>query len=371
MLVVSCLVGIMIAIPVLGQSNNAPGAPKLLSYQGVLVEPDGVAVPDALYDVTLRLYEDPIGGMPAWEESQTVSTLDGVFDAILGLSTPLDTFMFDRQYWLAVELQGESEMVPRMRMISAPYALYTNRAAIADSLAGGVVRSLNRLQGHLTIRGASGTTVTESGDTIIISSSGGGIDPNLTSGSLWYGDPADKPTELAIGKPKEVLVVNDAGTAPEWTSDLDVNSVETDTLKVTAYTKVEGPSTFDERPDFPLTRGAILVGDDNDRVSEYPTTNEPGAVLQQDASGKPTWQQLGPNNLGLLGDRVPTIGKLEQTVNEPGIQATSKIVVNYQDPNGGAMIPVKVIAQTAGTGFTVQFTALPPQDTFLVYIVLP
>ena len=353
------------------QSNYPPGAPKLLSYQGVLVEPDGVAVPDANYDVTLRLYDEPIGGSPAWEESQTVSTLDGVFDAILGLSTPLDTFMFDRQYWLAIELQGEPEMIPRMRMISAPYALYTNRAAIADSLAGGVVRSLNTLQGHLTIRGGSGTSVTELGDTIIISSSGGGSDPSLTSGSLWYGDPTDKPTELGIGTPNQVLVVNDAGTAPEWTSRLKVNSVATDSLHVTAYTKIEGPSTFDQRPDFPLSRGALLVGDDNDRVSEYPTTNEPGAVLQQDASGRPTWQPLEANNLGLLGASVPTIGKLEQLVNEPGIQVSSKIVVNYQDPNGGATIPVKVISQTAGTGFTVQFTALPPQDTFVIYIVLP
>lgn len=349
---------------------NVPGAPKLLSYQGVLVEQDGVAVPDSTYTVTLRIYEDEVGGIAVWEETQDVTTLDGVFDAILGLNEPLDDIMFDQPYWLAVELEDESEMTPRMRMISAPYALYTNRAAIADSLAGGVVRSLNTLQGHLTLKGGSGTSITEVGDTIIISSTGAGTQ-SLSEGSLWYGNPNDDPIELPIGRPNQVLTVNAPGNAPEWSSDITVNSVETDSLKVNGYTEIQGPATFDRLPDFPLKEGSLLAGDTNGRVSELPTTNAPGAVLQQDADGNPTWQTLAPNNLGLLGDKVPTVGKLEQTVNQPGIQAGSKIIVSYQDPAGGANIPVKVVTQTAGSGFTVQFTALPPNDTYIVYVILP
>lgn len=355
------------------QGNLPPGSPRLLSYQGVLVEPDGVAVGDGDYTVTLRIYSEPIGGAPLWQETQTVTTLDGVFDAILGLTVPLESLMFDRQYWLAVELQGEAEMTPRMRMVAAPYAIYAGRAAIADSLAGGVVRSLNKLQGHLTLRGGSGTTVSENGDTITISMTGTGQggDAMLTEGSIWYGDAEDRPVELPIGSPNEVLIVGPSGTAPKWSGDLTLNSVATDTLRVNEYTRIDGQSRFEQLPDFPLSPSSMLVGDKNGRVVELPSTNIPGAVLLQDSDGTPRWGTLPPNAPAVIGDRVPTEGKLVQMITQAGVNANSTIMVSYQDPEGGATIPVKVLSQSAGTGFTVQFTALPPQNTYIVYMILP
>lgn len=371
---VAALLAVIGAGRLRAQGNLPPGPPRILSYQGVLVEPDGVAVDDGSYTVTLRIYGEPIGGTPLWEETQTVTTLDGVFDALLGLSVPLESLMFDRQYWLAVELQGEAEMTPRMRMVAAPYAIYAARAAIADSLAGGVVRSLNRLQGHLTLRGGSGTTITESGDTITISMTGGTVqenEPTLSQGSIWYGDINDQPVEREIGRVNDVLVVGPSGTEPEWSSNLTLNSVATDTLNVNEYTRIEGPARFGRLPDFPLNPNAMLVGGDDGRVRELPAVNTPGAVLQLDSEGKPQWQRLPENPPAMLGDRVPTEGKLLQIVAQPAVTAASTIIVSYQDPEGGASIPVKVLSQTAGSGFTVQFTALPPQNTFLVYMILP
>ena len=333
--------------------------PRLLSYQGVLVEQDLVAVPDATYVVTIRLYEVAGGGTPVWEETQSVETLDGVFDAILGLRTPLD-IPFDRQYWLSVQLQGEVEMAPRTMVVAAPYALRAEEASIADSLRGGVVRSINNLQGNLTIEGASGTTVTENGNRIIISS-GGGVDPTLSPGAIWYGDQNSEPTERQIGDPRQVLNVNAAGTEPEWTSSIDVQSVKTDSLEVTqnAY--------FETLPDFPLGENDILVGSSNNRVTTLPSTNTPNAVLRLDPSGKPTWQPLASNPTG----RVPTIGQIRQTVPQTAVQANSKIRVSYEDPAGGAYIALYVLGQNAGADFTVQFTALPPPNTFIIYEIIP
>lgn len=348
--------------------------PRLLSYQGVLVDEYGVAVTDSLFNVTLKIYEDSTGGVPLWQEEQPVTTLDGVFDAILGLKVPLDGLMFDKQYWMAVQLENESEMEPRMRMVASPYAIYSSRAAIADSLAGGVVRSLNRLQGHLTLRGGSGTSITESGDTIIISMTGGGVqgsEPILTQGSIWYGDPSDKPIELPIGQVNDVLIVGPSGTAPEWSNNLTLNSVTTDSLRVNEHTRIDGTATFERLPDFPLNPGAMLLGSDNGRVMELPTTNVPGAVLLQDSSGVPRWGMLPPDAPSVIGDRVPTEGKIVQTIAQPQVSGTSTIMVSYQDPSGGAAIPVKLLSQTAGSGFTVQFSALPPQNTFVIYMILP
>ncbi|MGE3799463.1 MAG: hypothetical protein AB7H80_00420 [Candidatus Kapaibacterium sp.] len=350
--------------PLQGQTP-LPDVPHLLSYQGVLVEPDGVAVPNATYVVTIRLYETSVGGTPAWEETQSVVTLDGVFDAVLGLRTSLKDVPFDRQYWLAIELQGEREMTPRTMVVSAPYALRAYDASIADSLRGGVVRSINGLQGQLMIQGASGTTVTESGNTIIISSAGGGSDPSLSPGSIWYGDNNSKPTERKIGTPRQVLQTNAAGTEPEWTSSIDVQGVVTDSLMVDGYAR------FERIPDFPLGEGNLLIGSSNGRVQEFPSPNTPKAVLQIDASGRPTWQPVTLNNIGLTSGRVPTIGRIRQTITEVAVQAGSKIRVSYEDPSGGASINVNVIAQNAGTDFTVQFTALPPSNTFVVYEIIP
>lgn len=366
------------ALPATAQ-QTVPDVPRLLSYQGVLVEPDGVKVPDATYVVTIKLYDVPAGGMSVWEETQSVVTLDGVFDAILGLRVPLDTVPFDRQYWLAVQLQGEQEMTPRTMVVSAPYALRAYRASIADSLVGGVVRSVNGLQGHLTLRGAAGTTVTEVGDTIVISSSGGtGSDPDLNYGAIWYGDPTNKPTERAIGRPHDVLTVNNAGTEPVWSNELILHSVEVDSLHVEGHAQItgtvvvdnqanfNGPVRFELLPDFPLEEGAIIRGGADGRAEVYPSSNEPGTVLMQDADGNPVWAKLG-----FASGRVATIGQIRQVVPEVAVQATSKIMIYYEDPNGGEFIPIQVVAQTPGTGFTIQFAALPPVNTFVIYTVMP
>ena len=59
--------------------------PETLSYQGYLSD-DGVAVPDASnYSLTFRLYDVEFDGSAVWTEPHSgLSTIDGVFNAILG-----------------------------------------------------------------------------------------------------------------------------------------------------------------------------------------------------------------------------------------------------------------------------------------------
>ncbi len=104
-----------------------------MSYQGVLTNADGSVVDDGVYAVAFRIYDVPTEGEALWTESHPVTVVDGVFDVILGSANALD-LPFDRQYWLGTTIEQDLELVPRVVLTSAPYAL---RAAVAESLAGG------------------------------------------------------------------------------------------------------------------------------------------------------------------------------------------------------------------------------------------
>jgi len=100
------------------------GAPPLFSYQGLLLDSAGNPVPNGVYTMTFSLYDSPMSGTPFWSETQPVPVEGGLFNATLGIFTPIDPVMVDgRPLWLGVTLAGEPEMVPRQNLVSVPYAL--------------------------------------------------------------------------------------------------------------------------------------------------------------------------------------------------------------------------------------------------------
>ncbi len=188
--------------------------PQQVSYQGLLTDSSNIPVPNGTYAMTITLYDASTGGSALWNEVHpSVRTLTGLFDVLLGSVTPL-TLPFDKQYWLAVSINGGPELAPRTPLTSAAYSY---RSAWADSAAavapgsivtesiadgavtnqklsaagstpgqvlvsagdsvvwgagGGGVNSLNTLTGDVTLRAGSGTTITRSGQQITISAAG-------------------------------------------------------------------------------------------------------------------------------------------------------------------------------------------------------
>ncbi len=152
--------------------------PRTISYQGVLVDAGGQFV-DGAHTITIRLYDTRQGGAPLYAETTPgVVVVRGIFNLLIGSTTPIpDGLAFDRPYFLGATIDGSPELAPRVPISAAPYAVRAQTAAIADALAPGavgVVTSLNGASGALRLRGAGATTVNRSGDTIIISSTGGG-----------------------------------------------------------------------------------------------------------------------------------------------------------------------------------------------------
>jgi len=117
------------------------GAPALqadispwISYQGVLRDAAGDAVPDGSYSIEFNIFDVELGGSSLWTETQTVTTSGGVFDVYLGANVPLSTLAWDVPYWLGIRIEGEPWLVPRTPFTTVPYAAH---AGFADTVLEG------------------------------------------------------------------------------------------------------------------------------------------------------------------------------------------------------------------------------------------
>tara|TARA_Y100001968_G_scaffold324572_1_gene364195 strand:+ start:162 stop:1277 length:1116 start_codon:yes stop_codon:yes gene_type:complete len=164
--------------------------PGLINYQGYLVDANGVELgkPDPTnYKVNFKIYDSQTGGSEMWSEIQVVTVDNGYFNVYLGEVNKIDSSVFrgfnasERFVGITVDLSGdsvfdESEIAPRLRLLSSPYALIADKAKTADHLSSTATAS-----GTLTVSGdtsltnatASGT-LTVSGNTSLTSATASG-----------------------------------------------------------------------------------------------------------------------------------------------------------------------------------------------------
>src|SRR5258708_24023254 len=78
-----------------------------LSYQGLLTTGSGTPIADGVYRLTFRLWDDSVSGSVQWSESeQGVQVRQGSFSVLLGRSTSLDNFSFNRQLYMEVQVDS-------------------------------------------------------------------------------------------------------------------------------------------------------------------------------------------------------------------------------------------------------------------------
>jgi len=119
--------------PALG-SQPSISVPRVVKFSGVFQPADGQP-PASMEVVTLSIYADQEGGVPLWQEIQTVAVdTTGRFTVVLGAShpdgLPLEVFASGEARWmsLAFARPGEVER-PRVQLTSVPYALKAEDAA--------------------------------------------------------------------------------------------------------------------------------------------------------------------------------------------------------------------------------------------------
>jgi hypothetical protein len=157
--------------------QSAGQIPQTISYQGFLADNQGNPVADGTYNITFKLYDVATDGSSLWAESQQVVLINGLFNVILGSTNPI-ALPFDKQYWLGLTIEGTPELTPRIQLTASAYSL--NARTVADSAitsgkiaAETVVRSINAKTDEVTLLGGENVTVSEQGDTLIISAASG------------------------------------------------------------------------------------------------------------------------------------------------------------------------------------------------------
>ena len=183
--------------------------PERLSYQGFLVDANGVALGNSApknYDVIFRIYDAQSSGNRLWAEQQTLTVDKGYFSVLLGegaqvgsephaaLST-LFTGSTASDRFVEITVKGigagggDSTIAPRLRLLTSPYAYLARRAVQAGSL-------INSTNGEVV--SISGSTVTVSGTMtadslkadgqayVTVKELGGGMNPCINfDGSDW------------------------------------------------------------------------------------------------------------------------------------------------------------------------------------------
>ncbi len=133
---------LMTAGMVLILGSAAWAVPLKINVQGVLRDNAGQPV-DGSHNLTFRLYTVPSGGTPVYTEAHVGVPVDGgLFQAILGNSSPLDPAVFSSsQLHLGVSVDADAELSPRQEIVSVPYALHALRTGTVDGATGGNITS--------------------------------------------------------------------------------------------------------------------------------------------------------------------------------------------------------------------------------------
>ena len=107
--------------------------PSLMNFQGLLLDANGQPK-NGTVTLVIELFAEASGGNPLWSESHpSVWVTDGVYDVVLGGTTPLTTQVFSSAArYVQITVDGEV-LAPRRQLLAVPYAL---RAAVADSALG-------------------------------------------------------------------------------------------------------------------------------------------------------------------------------------------------------------------------------------------
>lgn len=112
-------------------------APQQISHQGYLTDSNGNPVLDGDYLIGFAIYDIQTGGTALWNESQTVTVTNGVYNVILGQpGNLLDSAVFDGDIYLGITVESDSEMTPRKKLTSTAFSLKAAKADDADTLDG-------------------------------------------------------------------------------------------------------------------------------------------------------------------------------------------------------------------------------------------
>ncbi len=102
-----------------------PQVPRIINYQGILLDSNKQPVAEGDYKLTFNLYDK--NDSLLWSEIHNqVFVSEGMFHVLLG-TVNLITLDFNQPYFLGIQVENDPEMQPRMMMTSAAYSFNADR----------------------------------------------------------------------------------------------------------------------------------------------------------------------------------------------------------------------------------------------------
>jgi hypothetical protein len=122
-----------------------------MNYQGRLDDANGDPVADGNYSVTFRLFNASSGGSSLWDETQTVTTVDGVFSVLLGsLDTIPEFIWYQDSSFLEIQPQGSDPVFPRSLLSVVPYSWRSKNADLVGGMTGSELEESAEIQSALS-----------------------------------------------------------------------------------------------------------------------------------------------------------------------------------------------------------------------------
>ena len=177
-------------------SASAQTVPLALTQQGRLLDATGAPVDGVALAFSFSIYGADTGGTPIWTEMQNITPDQGYFSARLGESTPFPATVFDGSrgaLYLGIKIGADTEMAPRQKLTSVPFALLAANASGATGALDTRISSIENGKANKTA--VPVVTAWQSYTPCSLFDTGAGAPaPDVGGGHCWYrrvGDSAD------------------------------------------------------------------------------------------------------------------------------------------------------------------------------------
>ena len=132
----------LLALPLLAPLQQSP-LPYRLTLESRLFDSSGIAVNAVDLGLTVRIYKNPNGGQPVFEEVLAADVSDGFFAVPFGANPTTgvldaDLFRDNPELFLGLTVDGDVELSPRLPLLPIHSALRADTARTADSVTGPV-----------------------------------------------------------------------------------------------------------------------------------------------------------------------------------------------------------------------------------------
>jgi hypothetical protein len=170
----------------LGVGSGAWAQGTAFTYQGRLDESGNPA--NGSYDVRFSIYDAAGSGalVAGPVTNSAVAVSNGLIAAVLDFGTNVFT---GPARWLDIGIRPHgfgsfTTVAPRLGLTPSPYAIFAGTSS--NVITGSVVKSLNGLKDNVTLAAGANVTITPSGNTLTVSSTGGGSSIWSLNGSSAY-----------------------------------------------------------------------------------------------------------------------------------------------------------------------------------------